>query len=305
MEEMTMVPGTVSQTALGTAIGRAIESYRPERDRLFRDRFAMGFLPLKYRVIVRLLRVPVLGRALLAMRERQVPGIMGNLLCRTRFIDDTFRETVANGFDQIVILGAGFDSRVYRILGTTRIRIFEVDHPATQAWKRDRIERMHNELPSHVTFVPIDFQQQELGEAMAAAGFGTGAKTFFVWEGVTQFIAAEAVDGTFRYVSQAVAAGSRIVFTYIHRGLIDGSVQMKGAQKLLSELERQGEPWLFGIDPVELTQYLTEYGLKLIEDVGAADYRTRYLDPIGRRMDIFEGERVAVAELTGVEGTGT
>jgi methyltransferase (TIGR00027 family) len=274
-------------------------------DRLFEDRFAMEFLPLMYRVIVRLLRIPVLGAALLAKRERQIPGIMGNLLCRTRFIDDTFREAVAKGFEQVAILGAGFDSRAYRIPGTSRIRVFEVDHPATQAWKRERIERMHNELASHVTFVPIDFEQQELGEAMTAAGFRTSAKTFFIWEGVTQYIAAEAVDSTFRYVSHAAAPGSRIVFTYIHRGLIDGSVRMEGAQKLLSELQRQGEPWVFGIDPAELSQYLTEHGLKLVEDVAAADYRTRYLDPIGRAMDIFEGERVAVAEITGAEGTGT
>jgi methyltransferase (TIGR00027 family) len=265
----------------------------------------MGFLPLKHRVIVRLLQVPVLGAALLAKRERQIPGIMGNLLCRTRFIDDTFRDAVAEGFEQVAILGAGFDSRAYRIPGTSRIRVFEVDHPATQAWKRDRIERMHNELASHVTFVPIDFERQELGEVMAAAGFRTGARTFFIWEGVTQYIAAEAVDSTLRYVSHAAAPGSRIVFTYIHRGLIDGSATMQGAQKLLSELERQGEPWIFGIDPAELPGYLAARGLKLVEDVGAADYRKRYLDPIGRGMDIFEGERVAVAEVTGAEGTGT
>jgi len=299
--EKIMLPGTVSRTACGTAVGRAIESYRAEKDRLFEDCFAMGFLPVKYRAIVRLLQVPVLGAALLAMRERQVPGIMGNLLCRTRFIDDTFRDTVARGFEQVVILGAGFDSRAYRIPGTSRIRVFEVDHPATQDLKRERIERMHNELASHVTFVPIDFERQELGEVIAAAGFRTGAKTFFIWEGVTQYIAAEAVDSTFRYVSHAGALGSRIVFTYIHRGLIDGSVRMEGAQKLISELERQGEPWGFGIDPAELSQYLAARGLKLVEDVGARDYRTRYLDPIGRAMDIFEGERVAVAEVTGVE----
>jgi methyltransferase (TIGR00027 family) len=259
----------------------------------------MGFLPLKYRVIVRLLRVPVIGERLLAVREQQVPGIIGNLLCRTRFIDDTFREAVAEGFEQVAILGAGFDSRAYRIPGTDRMRVFEVDHPATQDWKRKQIERMYNELPSHVTFVPIDFERQELGEAMAAAGFRTGTKTFFVWEGVTQYIAEEAVDATLRYVSHAVAPGSRIVFTYIHRGLINGSVEMKGARKLISELERQGEPWGFGIDPAELSQYLAARGLKLIEDVGAVDYRTRYLDPIGRSMDTFEGERVAVAEITG------
>jgi methyltransferase (TIGR00027 family) len=244
--------------------------------------------------------VPILGPALLALRERQIPGIRGNLLCRTRFIDDTFRDALARGYKQIVILGAGFDSRAYRIPGVDRVHVFELDHPTTQAWKRERIERIRGELPSHVTFVPIDFEQQELGETLVAAGFRTGLKTFVLWEGVTQYIGAEAVDSTFRYVSHTVAPGSEIVFTYIRSGIIDGSAQAKGAKKLLVELERQGEPWVFGIDPPELSQYLAARALELIEDVGAMDYRTRYLVPAGRRMDIFEGERVAVAKAMGM-----
>ncbi len=143
---------TVSKTALGTAAGRAIESYRPESDRLFEDRFAMGFLPFMHRAIVRLLQVPVLGKVLLAKRERQIPGIMGNLICRTRFIDDTFRDAGAQGFEQAAILGAGFDSRAYRITGSNGTRVFEVDHPVTQSLKQDRIKRMHRELLSYVSF---------------------------------------------------------------------------------------------------------------------------------------------------------
>jgi len=292
-----MLPDTVSRTALGTTAGRAIESHRPDNDRLFEDRFAMTFLPRLHRVIVRILLLPIIGPALLAMRERQIPGIRGNLLCRTRFIDDTFRDELTRACEQIVILGAGFDSRAYRFPAADRVHVFELDHPATQAWKRERIKRTRGELPSHVTFVPIDFEQQELGETLAAAGFRTGRKTFVLWEGVTQYIGVEAVDATFRFVSRAVAPGSKIVFTYVHKGLIDGSANMQGAKKLLAELERQGEPWRFGINPRELSQYLAAYGLELIEDVGAMDYRTRYLDPAGRRMAVFEGERVAVARV--------
>lgn len=290
---------TVSRTALGTAAGRALETVRPEKDRLFEDRFAMWFLPLMYRAVVRLLNIPVVGAFLLAKRERQVPGIMGNLLCRTRFIDDALRDAVTKGYKQLAILGAGFDSRAYRISGANRTRVFEVDHPATQTWKQDRLRRMHHEFPRHVTFVPVDFERQKLAEEMTAAGFRTGARTFFIWEGVTQYIADEAVDSTFRYVSRSAAPESRIVFTYIHRGIIDGSKRNSAVQKLLPEIERQGEPWIFGIDPDTLSQYLSARGFKLVEEAGAADYRKRYLEPMGRRMDIFEGERVAVAEIKG------
>ena len=294
-----MQPNTVSQTALGTAAGRAIESRRPANDRLFFDPLAISFLPSKYRAIVRLLGLPVLGPALLALRERQIPGIMGNLFCRTRFIDDSLRDALAGGCEQVAILGAGFDTRAYRIPGADRVRVFEFDHPATQAWKRERIARIEHGPLSHVPFVPVDFEQQGLGEAAAEAGFGSGANALVVWEGVTQYIAARAVDGTLSDIHRAVAPGSRVVFTYVHGGLIDGSVPFEGTERLMAEVTRQGEPWIFGIHPGELSRYLAARGFELVADVGAPDYRTRYLEPAGREMALFEGERVAIAQVVG------
>jgi methyltransferase (TIGR00027 family) len=289
---------TVSQTALGTAAGRALESRRPDGDRLFFDPFAMALLPPTYRAIVHLLGLPVLGRVLLALRERQIPGIMGNLLCRTRFIDDAFRDALAGGCEQVVILGAGLDSRAYRIPGADRIRVFELDHPATQAWKREQIARRRDVAPSHVTFVPVDFERQDLSDVLVGAGFRNDANTLVIWEGVTQYLAADAVDATFRHLSRLAAHGSRIVFTYVRGGVIDGSTKLDGTEKLLAEVKRRGEPFVFGIDPGELPQYLATRGLELIEDVGAEDYRIRYLKPTGRVMDLFEGERIAVAAVT-------
>jgi len=290
-----MKPDSASKSGLAVAAVRAIESYRPEKERLFEDRFARRFLPPVWRGIIELLRLPGLGSAVLAMRERQFPGVMGNLFCRTRFIDDALRDALGEGLDQVVILGAGFDSRAYRIPGMEQTSVFEVDHPAPQAEKQARLKRMLGTLPSHVTFVPIDFDRQQLEDVMAAAAFRTGARTFFIWEGVTQYITAEAVDATFRYVSRAAATGSEIVFTYIRRGIVDGSARSAADQKLVSVLQRVGMPWVFGLDPTELAQYLAERGLKLIKDVGASDYQARYLDPIGRKMNVFEGERIALA----------
>ncbi len=289
-----MEPGSVSRTALGAAIVRALESYRPQNERLFDDPLARGFVN---RGILALLRLPIIGSALLAMRERQFPGAMGNLLCRTRFIDDALRDALAKGLDQVVILGAGFDTRPYRVQGIDATSVFEVDHPATQAVKQERLKRMLGTLPSHVTFVPVDFDRQQLDEAMTAAGFRAGRRTFLIWEGVTQYITAEAADATFRYVSRTASAGSEIVFTYIHRGIIDGSVTVAGGRRMLARLERVGEPWIFGIDPTELGQYLAARGLTFVQDVGEAEYRARYLDPLGRRMNVFEGERVVLAQV--------
>lgn len=107
-----MKPSSAILSAAAPAIIRVIESYRPEKESLFDDRFTRGLLPPLFRVIFDLLRVPLLGTAVLAIRERQWPGLMGNIICRTRFIDDALRDALGEGLDQVVILGAGLDMKL-------------------------------------------------------------------------------------------------------------------------------------------------------------------------------------------------
>ena len=292
-----MRPGSVSRTALGTAAGRAVESCHFKGERLFEDPFAREFLPFSYRVIVHLLCLPAIGPALLSLRERQLPGIMGNLLCRTRFIDDVLGDAIKRGIAQLVILGAGLDSRAYRIPGIEQIHVIEVDHPITQEWKKGRLKRMLGMFPSHVTFVPIDFDRQELSIAMQQADFRADAKTLFIWEGVTQYITPEAADASLRFISSSAGPESEIVFTYIDDRIIDGSLRLEGSERLIANLRRQGEPWIFGIAPAELDAYLAARGFELVEEAGASEYRERYLEPLGRGMNIFEGERAALARV--------
>jgi len=292
-----MKPDAASQTALGNAAGRAIESCRDRDERLFNDPYAFDLLPRSHRTMVRLLRIPLLGPALLAMRERQIPGIMGNLWCRTRFIDEAVRDAVATGIEQVVILGAGLDTRAYRLVVDAHVTVFVVDHPATQAWKREQVERLDPDRLPQVRFVPVDFDRDDLGAAMTAAGFRSQTRTLFIWEGVTQYLAGEAVDATLRFVSDCAPPGSRLVFTYIDRAIVDGSTTHPISDALRSELERHGEPWRFGIDPDRLTGFLDARGFDLVEDVGADDYRSRYLEPTGRELDLFDGERVAIATV--------
>jgi methyltransferase (TIGR00027 family) len=242
------------------------------------------------------MRLPGVGPFFLALRDRQFPGTIGGLLCRTRYIDDTLCDALKEGLDQVVILGAGFDTRALRIPGIDTAHVFEVDHPAPQTWKKKRLKKMLGVLPSHITFVPMDFDQQSLEDEMVTAGFRTGVRTFFICEGVTQYITAKANDATFTYVSKA-APGSRIVFTYIRSSIIEGT--FKDAQKWKSLTQSQGVPWVFGIDPGELEQFLSARGFSLLDHVGASDYQERYLNPLGRHLDVFEIERIALAQVTG------
>ena len=117
--------------------------------------------------------------------DRRVPGARSSAVARTRFIDDAIAARLGEQTEQLVILGAGFDSRAYRLPGLRGITVFEVDHPDTLATKRRALERALRALPKHVHFVPTDFNQRELATVMAEAGYRESLRTFFVWEGVT------------------------------------------------------------------------------------------------------------------------
>lgn len=138
---------------------------------------------------------------------------------------------------------------------------------------------------------------------MVTAGFRADAQTFFIWEGVTQYIAGQAVDATLRYVSRSAGDGSRIAFTYIWRGIIDGSARSRVEERIVAFAERVGSPWVFGLEPVGIPAYLADRGLAVIEDVGAEEYREWYLEPAGRRMAVFEGERTVLARPAGRPAT--
>ena len=293
-----MTPDAPSRTAEFMALFRALETVRGS-DRLFTDPYAAGFLPAPLRAVVLAARLPLAASAIHAFIDRRWPGARTSAVARTRLIDDAMTAALRDDVTQIVILGAGFDARAYRLAGIDRARVFEVDHPGTQAAKRTRLESSAAKLPAHVTFVGVDFDRDDVATALARTSFDPRARTFFTWEGVTNYLTADAVDATLRWVARAAAPGSRIIFTYVHRGVIDGSTHFAGTEALANTLRSSGEPWTFGLDPAEVPDYLAARGLALVEDVGAAEYRARYLGHAGTGYEFY---RAAIAEIRGVPG---
>jgi methyltransferase (TIGR00027 family) len=195
---------------------------------------------------------------------------------RQRYTEDELGKAVERGVVQYVILGAGLDSFAYRrpdLAGV--LQVFEVDHPATQQWKRVRLQELHLTLPKNLTFVPLDFEQQTLADGLRAGGHRSELPTFFSWLGVTMYLTEEAVFETLRYVV-SLTPGSEIVFQYV---LPESRVNEEGRRLLAifkAASAARGEPWLSQFEPTILTARLKELGFTQVWDFGPEEANTRY-----------------------------
>ena len=288
--------GHASRTAEYNALFRALESSLPARRRLFADPLARRFLAWPLALVTRLAAVPGLRELVPWFIDYRWPGVRSSVVARTRLIDDAIAASLGAHTEQLVILGAGFDTRSYRLPGLHGITVFEVDHRDTQATKRRVLERALSAPPKHVRFVATDFNQRDLASAMTAAGYRESARTFFLWEGVTNYLTEAAVDSTLRWCSRA-SPGSLLLFTYVHRDILTRPSQFIGTQRLFASLQRTGEQFTWGIEPEKLPEFLAGRGLCLESDVGAAEYRERYFDDAARTMRGHEFYRVALARV--------
>ena len=270
-----MRAGEASRTAQYMAFFRAVESARPPRRRLFSDPLAASFLSGGLRVLAAAARVPGVRGLIPRLVDRRTPGPRISAVVRTHVIDLQLEAALTAGATQLVILGAGYDSRPYRIDSTSAARVFEVDHPDTQAVKRRLLGVKLGAVPENVVWVPVDFLHEDFGLRLVQAGYDPRAVTFFIWEGVTNYLTAGAVDETLRWIAGHSPAGSRLSFTYVDSGLLDGSTPFPGSEGWVSTVERAGEPFTFGLAPSGLSGYLEARGLELLEDESTADALAR------------------------------
>jgi methyltransferase (TIGR00027 family) len=226
--------------------------------------------------------------------DRRWPGARTSGIARTRLIDDWIEQSL-DGVDQLVLLGAGFDTRAWRLRALEQVKVFEVDHPNTAAVKRARLRAAGADLDK-VRFVAVDFEKDSFDQLLAAAGFDRSRPAIVVWEGVSQYLNGDAVCGVIRWAGQ-LAAGSRFIFTYVHEGVLDGSVAFHGAEKAIAAVNASGEPWRFGLLPEQLPAFLGERGLLLVADLGADEYRARVMGPQGRAMRGYSFYHTALAEV--------
>jgi methyltransferase (TIGR00027 family) len=288
-----MQSGKSSKTAQFMALFRALETARPADRRLFSDPFAAGFLDPPLRRLVRWSASPPVGWCIRALIDWFWPGARTSGVARPRLIDDWVADACASGAGQLVLLGAGFDSRAWRLPALKGLRVFEVDHPATAAEKRARVAASGAD-PARVTAVSLDLDQGSLADHLTAAGFDPTKVTMVVWEGVTNYLDDAAVDAVLAWAG-TLATGSRLIFTYVHRAVLADPTRFAGAPRILLAVASAGEPWTHGMLPETLGQELHAFGMRLIADLGADDYRARCFGRVAAHMRGYGFYRAALA----------
>jgi len=255
--------GKPSRTARGAAAHRAAHQIL-EQGRIFFDPLALRILGEDAGTIAREAEQRPSGRALRIF-----------IAARTRFAEDALAAAIERGVRQVVVLGAGLDTYAYRSRLPDGVRIFEVDHPATQAWKRQRLREAEIPIPGSLTFAPIDFERQTLGEGLAAAGFDVGLRSFFTWLGVVPYLSEDAVWATLRFIA-SLRNGAHVVFDYSDPPEALSGEARASHDERAARVAGLGEAWKSYFEADELRAKLMGIGFSEVEDLGPREIAARY-----------------------------
>lgn len=265
-----------SSTAQWTTFGRALELQRPAADRIVSDEYAPAFLSPTSRALLAPLR---LGSPLVQRAERHpLAGVSAFALCRHRFIDEHLRvELTEATTEQVLILGAGYDSRAYRFADEVAERpVFEVDLPPLSRRKAEIVAADRDRFASNsIRRVEIDFRSESLAERLADARFVAGARTFVVWEGVSPYLTAAAVSETLDTLREVCGPGSVLAMDFWYR--LPGIDPFSRARRLGARaIALVGEPITFGVAPSAVAGMLDGHGLDVFDLVQSRELAARY-----------------------------
>jgi methyltransferase (TIGR00027 family) len=273
MARYTAMRNDYSRTAEVMAALRALEQFQPAQRRIILDPHASEFL---IRPSLKLLaRSSWLANSTTRAVGVWAPGAMEFLTIRARLSDEIAAEMATNGLEQIALLGAGFDTISLRIKSALRdVTVFEVDHPATQAVKQKVMSRIG--APENLRFVAVDFERDDLLEKLRQAGFRFGRHSLVVWMGVTYYLTAQAMTRALSQIHTLGGAGMRFIFDYMLKEIVDGASQNREALRKARIAAKLGEPWLFGLNPETVGDYLAAFNFKLLKDYDAKELRVKY-----------------------------
>jgi methyltransferase (TIGR00027 family) len=275
-----MEEGKPSTTAILTAMLRAAHLLWADPPKIFEDTLALRLSGCESEAALRArlegLEAQYARNVSSDFARNLLRSLTATVVMRSRYVENEFDQAVGRGVSQYAILGAGLDSFAYRRPDLAKaLRIFEVDHPASQAWKRTRLQEAGIELPPNLSLVPVDFEKQSLIESLRTSGYRTDAPCLFSWLGVTMFLTSDAIFSTLRTVA-ALASGTEIIFQYsVPKELVDQEDRRMLAV-MMADAAARGEPLQSFFQPAELAEEVRELGFDEVSDLGPDEARGRY-----------------------------
>lgn len=259
-----------SRTANYTCMCRA-SSYL-ENNPLFKsgDYIAVKLLP-------RFIKILLLSKILNLKGKISPKGIYQYVIARTKYLDTVFIESIKKGIDQVVILGAGFDSRAIRLLDEKdRVRVYEIDITTTINTKLKQYRKRKIKLPGHDILISVDFEKENIRTKLNEYGFNRDKKTLFILEGLIMYLSEYTVNETFRFITDYSSQGSTVVFDYVHASVLRLENKYYGENAIYNRVTKDNEQWIFGIDESEIGNFLMSYNVSLVEHLNSKAIEERY-----------------------------
>ncbi len=295
-----MIKGTPSRTALLTAVQRAHHFLTAPEPKVLRDDLALALTGLGSLEAVQSY-IDNMVDAFAALSDTSIAAIFmarvdWAVCMRSRVVEERLAEARKRGVKQLVILGAGLDSTAYRCLDLTAgLQVFEVDHPATQQWKKDQLAQANIAVPENLNFVAFDFENQTLNEALQAGGVRQNYMTFFTWLGVQMYLTDEAVRTTLSVMGQ-YPKGSEMVMDFMSPNYVLADKAMQNSVDDLQDIvSNMGEPLRSKYSESDLDAILKQAGFTQVNALNTGWLIDNYL---GGRSDIFDMPREATSILT-------
>jgi len=253
------IESKTSRTAEFTCLGRAL-SYTEKRVQYQSDDYVS--MVIVNSLVKLLIGIPPCRSRLIRVYPA---GMYEYVISRTKYIDSEFKKALQEGVEQVLIFGAGFDSRGVRFQDIAKnARVFELDVPVTQTAKIKRYKEKGIIIPENLVFVPIDFETQSIPERLMESGFRKGAKSLFLLEGLTMYLQPESVDKTFKTIRELAGAGSRVVFDHIYASVLRRENLYEGEEELYRSVSKENEGFCFGIEKGGVDEFLAGYGLRAL-----------------------------------------
>jgi len=273
--ESNSIDHKASHTALMAVIYRFLATKEKRVDFRGPDNMAYIFMPPRARFFLSFSFFRNLFKKKL---NEKGPGSYEYVNARTKFFDDLFIKEIKNNIPQIVLLGAGYDTRSFRFQGfLNKTQIFEVDAPTTQNEKIKFLKKNKIVVPENLTFVPVDFNLDKLNKSLLKAGYDSSRRTLFIWEGVSMYITEEAVNETLSFIRRKAGLESIVAFDYLYSSVIRNECTYYGAKEIADIVKASGESFTFGIEEGKIDEFLNDKGFTLMAHFTPAEFEKKYL----------------------------